>query len=177
MTPAIHTYSGTDVPVMAPAAVHIHLEDIAHALAMLCRFGGHTREFYSVAQHSVFVSHLVPAADALHGLLHDASEAYLSDIIRPVKHLKAMAPYRAVEAQLQAVIYGRFGLAATMPESVHDMDNALLVTEASELLPVRPAWVDGLPSVTLKGPIVCWPPAVAKQRFLARFAALSGGAA
>ena len=172
-SPTIFTFSGALLAPMAPDPATICIEDIAHALSLQCRFGGHVREFYSVAQHSVLVSYLCEPADALHGLLHDASEAYLADIVRPVKHLTVMDAYRACEAHMQAVIYRRFGLSAVMPESVETADDLLLVTEACELLPTVPAWTVGRTRATLRQPIVGWHPAVAERKFLARFAALS----
>lgn len=172
----LHTYSGQAVYPMAPEANTIAIEDIAHALANLCRFGGHVREFYSVAQHSVIVSHLCAPADALHGLLHDASEAYLVDVPRPVKKLPAMAAYRSVETILQAAIYQRFGLSTKHPESVEAIDDAILVNEARDLFKVVPDWALEREPLPLRGKAIePWDPTEAKTRFLARFRVLAEG--
>jgi len=128
------TYSGKRFFPMWPSAEAIDIEDIAHALAHICRFGGHSKVFYSVAQHSELVSRIVPPPFALAGLLHDASEAYLGDMIRPLK-LK-MPEYREVEKRWEAVIYESFGLPA---ENAHRdgfikaADNHMLACEAKQL--------------------------------------------
>src|ERR1017187_10636100 len=77
---SITTFSGIHFWPLLPNPADIRIEDIAHALSNQCRFAGHAREFYSVAEHSVRVSQLCPPEDALWGLLHDASEAYLTDV-------------------------------------------------------------------------------------------------
>jgi len=142
----------------------IHVDVIAHALANLCRFTGHTRRFYSVAQHSVLVSLACDPADALHGLLHDASEAYLCDIARPIKHSPAMAGYREAERRLEAVIAEAFGLATTMPASVKRADEVLLATEMRDLM-----LACRLHAEPLAEPIVPWFSEEARARFLARY--------
>ncbi len=104
----IRTYTGRRFWPLDPVSDDVCLEDIAHALAQLCRFTGHSRTFYSVAQHSVLVAELLPAPLAIYGLLHDATEAYLCDLSRPVKHDALMAPYREAEVRLHEVICERF---------------------------------------------------------------------
>jgi hypothetical protein len=91
----IQTYSGRQFWPLDPRVEDVHLEDIAHALSNVCRYTGHVREFYSVAEHSVHVSWSCEPEDALWGLLHDASEAYLADMARPVK--QNMPVYVAAE--------------------------------------------------------------------------------
>ena len=81
------TTTGRQFWPASPDPEQIQIEDIAHALSNLCRFGGHTREFYSVAQHSVLVSQNVPDDLRLVGLMHDATEAYCGDMIRPLKNV------------------------------------------------------------------------------------------
>src|ERR1019366_6268112 len=81
---AIRTYTGILFDFEEPEASPIRIEDIAHALSLLCRFAGHCKEFYSVAEHSVRVSYACPEEHALWGLMHDASEAYCVDVPRPL---------------------------------------------------------------------------------------------
>src|ERR1035441_1601867 len=98
---SITTFSGVRFWPLIPNPADIRIEDIAHALSNQCRFGGHTREFYSVAEHSVRVSQLCTPENALWGLLHDASEAYLSDVTAPITELPQLEAYRAAERSLQ----------------------------------------------------------------------------
>ncbi|MEM4379972.1 MAG: hypothetical protein QXL01_04720, partial [Thermoplasmatales archaeon] len=85
MEPWIETYSGKKFDYLAQSELDI--EDIAHALSNLCRFNGHTRVFYSVAEHSVNVSSMVPPELKIAALLHDAAEAYIGDVPSPLKQL------------------------------------------------------------------------------------------
>lgn len=145
---------------------------IAHSLSLQCRFAGHCRWHYSVAQHSLLVAENVPHEHALWALLHDASEAYLTDIIRPVKMLPLFAPYRAIEDEAMAVICSRFGLDPTEPECVRDADRLLLVTEARDLMsPLHPDWeyqeANGYAS--LRAPIVERHPRDVERDFLHAF--------
>src|SRR6267378_1608096 len=95
----IVTYSGLQFYHLAPTPEMVCIEDIAHALSQTCRWTGHTKFHYSVAQHSIYCSFLVPAEHALAALLHDASEAYLGDMNRPLKHYTDAGPaYMKVEA-------------------------------------------------------------------------------
>ena len=110
--------SGARFYPLDPRPEEIQIEDVAHALGHLCRFAGHTSSFYTVAQHSVLVSRICEPQDALWGLLHDASEAYLGDMVRPLKRQPEMASYQEAEERLMAAICERFGLPAAMPESV-----------------------------------------------------------
>lgn len=102
------TYSGREFDLIDPQPDMIDLIDIAHGLANECRFSGQCRFYYSVAQHSVLVSQNVPPEFAFEALMHDASEAYLKDIPRPLKQL--LPDYRAIEQRVEAVIRYRFGL-------------------------------------------------------------------
>ena len=122
----LQTFTGKLVHPMRLTVDDVDIRDIAHALSLLCRFGGHCRVHYSVAQHSVLASYLVAPSDALWALLHDASEAYLVDVPTPLKRLAAMTGYRAVEAQVQLTICHAFGLPHEMPASVHAADGALV---------------------------------------------------
>jgi hypothetical protein len=167
----IRTFTGRLFSVLEPDPSAIEIRDIAHALAQQCRFAGHTRVPYSVAQHSVLVSHAAAALDVragLWGLLHDASEAYLTDIPRPLKVLPSFAPYRIAERTLQTLIYGQFGCHGREPMAVHQADNDVLAVEFRDLMPHRPGdgWprrADGAPAITP------WLADKAEAEFLLRF--------
>ena len=107
----IVTFTGRTFYPLSPRAEDIDIEDIAHALAMKCRFSGHTQVFYSVAEHSVLVSKLVPEKYALAGLLHDAAEAYLADVAGPIK--SAFQKFQEAEMRLMDVIEDKFGIVET----------------------------------------------------------------
>jgi len=130
----IQTFTGRRIFPLAPRAEDIDIVDIAHALSNVCRFTGHTKFFYSVGLHSIIVSHMVPEEDALWGLLHDASEAYLSDIARPVKQHPAFQFYIEAEDVLMRAVMSKFGLPDEMPASVKEADDRVLMTEKRDLL-------------------------------------------
>lgn len=169
----IITHTGKWFNVLDPEPQEVDIEDLAHALSNQPRFTGHTREFYSVAQHSVLVSNACPSEYALHGLLHDGSEAYLSDIARPVKkHPKLEGPYMDIESKLTEAIFTRFGIyPVDLPEEVVDADNLLLRTEARDLMPLSfPVY----PGATLTEEIIPWTPGRAKREFIVKFIELNG---
>jgi hypothetical protein len=161
----IQTYSGLKMYPLDPRPEEICIEDIAHALSNICRFTGHCSQFYSVAQHSVYVSTHVSETNALWGLLHDASEAYLCDIARPVKHSEPFAGYRIAEKRLQSVIAEKFGLSPIQPEEIDVADKLLLVTEARDLGLFTPEW-DHFKITPLEMKIHPVPPENAKRVFL-----------
>lgn len=172
----IQTFTGRK---FYPLDVHpddVDITDIAHALSLVNRYGGHTRVPYSVAQHSVIVSHVCLPVDALWGLLHDASEAYIGDVCRPLKLLPAFAEYRRIEADLMAVICERFDLPYTEPLSVKEADRLALTTEARDLRsPLVPGWKysEANGYSVLPQTIVPCSAAEAEAAFLARFAELT----
>lgn len=166
----IQTYTGKKFFPLDPDPDLICIEDIAHALANLCRYGGHSKMFYSVAQHSLIVSRM-STNYPLHGLLHDASEAYLGDMVRPLKHLPEMAPYREAEDRLQSMIFERFGLDRFMPEEVYRNDKVALANEIATFEIMAPAHPD---HETIPGTAFNWSPspflpALGKLAFLNRF--------
>lgn len=127
------TFSGTVCDVQNPRRSVVSLVDIAHSLSMQCRFNGHVRQFYSVAQHSVFVSRIVPSVWAAEALLHDASEAYLGDIIRPLK--QQLDSYRRLEEIWEIVIGSVFSLCSDsdVVAAVKLADRIALATERKYL--------------------------------------------
>lgn len=130
----IVTRTGTTFYALDPRPEEIHLEDIAWALAHQCRFSGHTSKFYSVAQHSCLVHDLVDDEHKPWALFHDASEAYLIDVPRPLKRSPGFEMYLEAEERLMAAISERFALDGTMPHEVKDADLKLLVTEQRDLM-------------------------------------------
>ncbi|WP_455852723.1 HD family hydrolase [Pantoea endophytica] len=110
-----------------PVREAICIEDIACALSNICRFTGHLDQFYSVAQHSVLCSKLVPAKFAFEALMHDAAEAYINDIAAP---LKAMLPdYKAIEHRVEMAVRHNFNIPVRMSECVKHADMVMLATE------------------------------------------------
>lgn len=168
----IQTFTGLVMYPLDPRPEDICIEDIAHALSNLCRFTGHCREFYSVADHSVRVSYACDPADALWGLLHDAPEAYIADMSRPVKRYAPFGQmYREIEDGIMRVICEKFNLSISMPRTVKQADTALLMTEKRDLMHgCNKSWEDtGAP---LSGTIRPLYPYHARQLFLTRFAEL-----
>lgn len=131
----IQTYTGKLFYPYDPQPEDICIEDIAHALSNMCRFTGHCRKFYSVAQHSVLVASQLPDELMLQGLLHDASEAYIVDIPRPLKYSSHFDGYRALEEAVTKVINRKFGLPEDLHASVKFQDTRLLITEKRDLMP------------------------------------------
>lgn len=162
---AIVTHFGNIVTPLRPDPEQIFIEDIAYSLAGQTRFTGHTR--VSTAQHSVLVSGVCDFDDALAGLLHDATEAYISDIARPLKKNDSYfaAEYREVECLLAKAIGDRFGVTLEpLPASVKWADDVLLRSEIRDHMPFEPYPGDFLPFY-----ITPWTPDVAELKFLDRY--------
>lgn len=174
MEPWIETYSGKYVNLLDPTEESIEVYDIAHALSMQCRFGGHSEGFYSVAEHSVLVSLLVSPENRLAALFHDSAEAYLGDVVSPLK--ERLTEYKGIELCMLETIASKFSLDWPFDEEIKRADRAQLKTEAKYLLPSggkdwnQSYFGDG----SIKGKIPkCLQPIEAKQLFLTRFWELS----
>ncbi|MEO5362379.1 MAG: phosphohydrolase [Magnetococcus sp. DMHC-8] len=166
----IQTFTGLQFWPMDARPAEVEIHDIAHSLAMLCRFNGHCRRFYSVAEHAVHVSRVVPPEHARWGLLHDAAEAYISDMPQPIK--RELPQFQACEERLLQVIARRFSLSPGVPSAVKQADLQLLATEKGALMGQEPAPWEDLPAPLPLTMIHAWGPEQAEQRFLARFAEL-----
>jgi uncharacterized protein len=166
----IYTYTGKRVYPFEPQRSEFDIRDIAHSLSLLCRFNGHCRNFYSVAEHCCLVSDLLPPPHKLEGLLHDASEAYIGDWPRPLKQAPGVGEmYRLVEDALMQHIALTFNLIYPFYDQIHDADRQLLATEVAQLhLPVPDDW-DGLGEVVAGLRLSCWTPNEAERQFLRRF--------
>ena len=164
------TAHGRKIDLMKISASDINIQDIAHGLSNLCRFAGHTRQFYSVAQHSVRVALSLPPEWALSGLLHDATEAYVVDLPRPVKVL--LPEYLILESRVWRAIAHRYKLDLQEPSIVKTADNRALRTEWEELMPgPMPPGFAALRPIRSESPE---PPDVARRRFLRVFDQLAG---
>lgn len=169
----LQTFSGQHFYSMDPRTDEVHIEDIAHSLSLQCRFAGHCIRFYSVAEHSVLLAwwlyrHAGPQT-ALACLLHDASEAYLVDVPRPVKPF--LAGYKEAESKVQAAIMERFGLPAEMPRAVKEADDWIIGDELANMKPM--AWHARYARTKLGVTLQYWEPSEAEAKFLAAFEALS----
>lgn len=159
----IRTWSGKLVRPLALRHEDIDLEDIAHALSNKCRFNGHCK-FISVAQHSVLVAKKLHASLQLWGLLHDASEAYLDDLVKPLKELPEFAFYKQAEKNAMRIICERFDLPIQEPEEVKRVDYRMYLTERREMTnrPVARPLDEPYPE-----PIDPWMPVQAYDNFVA----------
>lgn len=174
----IRTYTGGRFFPLDPTVTDVYVLDIAHALSNMCRFTGHVTEFYSVAQHSVHVSEEVRRMggtphEQLQALLHDASEAYMTDVSSPVKHTDGMAAYREAEKRLTAVIYSAYCLPIEESPKVKEADLKLLVTEARDLMGDPQDWPDYDRIERLPFKIVPLSPKAAKRAFIDKFQSLT----
>lgn len=129
----ILTYTGQQFDLIDPQPDMVHPQDIAHALSRLPRFNGHTPVHYSVAEHSIRVASIVPVQYQLSALLHDATEAYVGDMVRPLKQL--LPAYSRIEKRVWSAICARFEFPETLHVCVHRADMQLLATERRDLMP------------------------------------------
>lgn len=166
--PWICTNSGINFYPLDPAPSEVSLYDIAKALSQVTRFGGHCGKFYSVAEHSVRVSDLCNWSDRREGLMHDATEAYIGDMVRPLKY--AIPQFLVIEDAVWSAISNRFNLNCKIPVSVKVADNLMCAAEKRDLMSASGEW-DNFPTeedVLHIAPIQCWSPEEAEQKFLER---------
>lgn len=170
----LRTYTGRKFYVDNPQVEDVHIEDIAHALAICNRFAGHTTVPYSVAQHSVMIARtFAPGSlERKWALLHDAAEAYIGDMTRPLKKLGEMDGYAVVEDCVMEAIRERFGLAHdSCPQKVKDADLAMLRSEQRDLVRGAEGWRNA-PCLYPGGAVKPWPWWEAEAQFLIEFEAL-----
>ncbi len=167
----IEIFSGIKFDLLAPKEEDINIIDIAHALSNTCRFGGHTKKFYSVAQHSVLVSDLLPSHLKLVGLLHDAPEAYIHDITTPLKSI--LENYKDIEKNLWNVICKKFYIlnCDEIPCEVKIADYSILLAEKRDIMESKKDWCSTHPfdDILSVGTITPLYPSDAKDLFLQRF--------
>lgn len=161
----LQTYSGLKFFPENPTPDMIDLKDIAHALAFSCRYNGQCKMFYSVAEHSVYVSRMVPEEHALAALLHDAAEAYVGDIVRGVKHL--VHGFSEMEDKILSMILMKYGCHPVLDPCIKKADNEILYWEKEVLMPGHFEW--NIPKPEQRVEIYCWQPDVAEDVFMERF--------
>lgn len=166
----LQTYKGRQFWPLDPKPEEVFLDDIAHALGNLCRFNGHCTRFYSVAEHCVHVSREVPHELALMGLLHDASEAYVADVPRPLKPF--LKEYSRIEFGVECAIYERFGIKSKDilqgRVEVKRADNAMLAAEYKAAMTDPPReW--NLPEPAAERDVYFWKPTWAAYWYIKRF--------
>lgn len=171
------TFSGIKVHPLDPKPEEIRVVDIAHGLSNICRFGGQCRVFYSVAEHSVRVAHLLARSSApkemvMWGLMHDAAEAYLGDVIRPLKGF--FPAYKVVEEKVLKTVARKLRLSWPIPAKVKEADSSLLKSEAMELM--EPSYAFEFPGKADPGTgtIVPCPPGGAKFMWEKEFKRIFG---
>lgn len=175
--PTILLRSGKYFDLLDPANSEFTIEDIAHGLSMTCRFAGQCRQFYSVAEHSWHASRLVAPEFALRALMHDAAEAFIGDVTRPLKSI--LPEYKMIERNVEAAIMERFEIHDWNIAEVKQADLLMLHAEQAELMPQHPdRWTtsEGLgaaPAINFR----LWSPEFAKVAFLIRFDELRQGEA
>jgi uncharacterized protein len=176
------TYTGKVIYVMNPDPADICIEDIAHATANTCRYSGHVKRYYSVAEHQYIMSFMVPLEDALYALIHDSPEGYLTDIPRPFK--KQIPGYAEIEDRVYKAILGALGMEIKpLPPSVKKADEYILGIEQACLMPKTKYWPPMLTDEEISYfwtdispiPTLGLVPSVAEKVYLKRYEELCNG--
>lgn len=168
----IETYTGVRFSLSSPSPDDVSIEDIAHSLAYQCRYNGHIREFYSVAEHSCHIHDLLIREGhrdqvAFAGLMHDSTEAYVGDLPAPLKSI--LPSYKVVEYSVWDAITVAFGLQLSLPQRVKELDRLMVLAERNHLkFGSDHDWgiVGEAPDIDIQ----CWGPQEAKNQFAIRFA-------
>jgi hypothetical protein len=165
----IGTYTNKKYHFLNPSVSEVCIEDISQALSMNCRYSGHVKSFYSVAEHSCIIFDLAlketgDLIEAYSGLMHDASEAYLTDVPRPIKpHLEG---YSDIEQKAEKIIQDAFNF-TPMSNYIKYVDTHICGIEAKQLFQVTPSWADDFDHIDIQ--VKGWMPDQAKREFMDRF--------
>lgn len=159
-----------------PDACPVTIDDIASALSNVCRFAGHLPHFYSVAQHAVNTSLIVPEEHAFSALMHDTAEAFTNDLPTPLKF--AFPVFKTLEVQIEAAMSRRFGFTYPLADAVKLADLQMLGLEKTHIKRDTSHWstLDGVEFEHLRGKVNLsrMTPERAKRWFLDRYEALRG---
>lgn len=171
----IQTYTGFEFWPLDPRPQDINIYDIAHALSLKCRWTGHCRKFYSVAQHSVMMSYYGPKMEhKRQALFHDAAEAYLPDVSSPIK--KELKGFQEIENYLLGMIFEVLGISWPLDPVIHKLDVMMRATEKRDLMSGQlhdRIWCcEGVQ--TFADEIIPWSPEESEESFLERYYELGG---
>jgi 5'-deoxynucleotidase YfbR-like HD superfamily hydrolase len=162
-----------------PEDSDVTIDDIASALSNVCRYSGHLPRFYSVAQHLVNTSYIVPPEHAFTALMHDTAEAFTNDLPTPLKW--ALPIFKELEVKIEGAMSKKFGFEYPYPPSVKEADTVMLILEklyVKEDTSVWPLYEKWTPeAVEIYRPLVdldSWQPRRAKREFMERFEELTG---
>lgn len=168
MSSFVQTRSGIPFFPLAPVVQDIEMRDIAHSLSLLCRYNGHTSRFYSVAEHCVLLSRAVDREHARWALLHDATEAYVGDLVWPLK--EEVPDYKRIEDGVMLAVCEKFGLDHVQPDQVKEFDRRIVLDEREALMsPARTPWpaLEGFSPLGVQ--VEGWSPDRAKSEYTSRF--------
>lgn len=171
--PTIALRSGCYFSFASPQHSDFTIEDIAHGLSHICRFAGQTVKFYSVAEHCVHVSNIIGEGDQYVGLMHDAPEAFIGDVVKPLKNL--LPDYQTIEDRVEAAVMERFSVPLPFPQTVKIADVEMLRCEKLQAMNNQDNWQDQVTSKIADIKLQFWSPKEAKQAFLERFNELKEG--
>ena len=131
----IFTHRGTEFDFLNPENSYVDIEIVANALSKICRFTGQIKpeSFYSVAQHSVYVSYLVPYEHQWNALLHDSAEAFIGDVSKPLKNL--LPDYQLIEERVEKAVAGKLGYNCNIHPIVKKADNVMRIIEQEIFFP------------------------------------------
>lgn len=167
----IELLNGNMFSFHSPDASTLEVEELAHVLSNVCRFAGHVRYFYSVAQHAVNVSLIVDRAHAKTALLHDTAEGFTNDIVTPLKHM--VSTFREIEERIESAMAAHFGFQYPLPDEVKWADLAMLKLEKEHLKPSASSWgvLDGIDAEPVRHLVNLEPmsPTEARDAFIARW--------
>lgn len=167
----MQTYTGRKFWPLDPRPEDVFVEDIAHSLSLQCRYAGHCLRFYSVAEHSVLLYRWLlekghDRETCKWGLLHDAGEAFVSDVVRPLK--RSLPGFDQIETKVQIAICTRFQMHPIMPPMVKEIDSRILVDEKRQNMAPGLVWrVDSLEPIGVR--LRFWPAPEAEEQFLVAF--------
>lgn len=172
--PTILTHSGHYFSFLTPEDCPFTLVDIAHGLSNICRFGGQCHRFYSVAEHSVHVASLVRPELRWAALMHDAAEAFVGDMPKPLKEM--LPDYQAIEKRVETVIAKRFRLSTVemMDPAIKHADRVMLRTEQRQVMNNNDGWAHCADVEPAEITIQFWSPVTAFAAFMALALDLNG---